>query len=190
MARQRRNGVLRPIAIYGLLLELYPRAYLRRHREELLQNFQDLERDLPSRAALWCFIAKDLARSLRSELSRTLYGQTAIRFGILSLMLAAVHGHPGRHEQAAWMFCCGYALGWFAGWFGRHWWTSSSGGSPGFVRSFSGQAAMLAGAIITVLAAAQLFPDLQERLVLAFCYAAAIAWLSGWWSNRRMGFLH
>jgi hypothetical protein len=49
----RRSGSL---AIYRLLLELYPRAYLR-HREELLQNFQDLEQEVPSKAELWSFIA-------------------------------------------------------------------------------------------------------------------------------------
>ena len=169
-----------------MLVDLYPRAYLQRHREELLQNFQDLERELPSRVALWRLIARDLAMSLWSEFVRTLWGQTAVRFAILSLMLG-IASRLGRLEQsAAWTFCLGYALGWFAGWFGRHWRMRSSGESPAFARSFSGQAAMLAGAIIIVLATAKLFPGVQERLVLAFCYAAALAWLSGWWVNYRM----
>jgi hypothetical protein len=81
--------------IYGLLLQLYPRTYLQRHREELLQNFQDLEQELPSRVAVWWFIARDLAVSLRSELSRTFWGQTAIVFTLLSLLLAVAHLHPG-----------------------------------------------------------------------------------------------
>lgn len=183
MAHVRQGGASRGLAIYGLLLELYPRAYLRRHREELLQNFQDLEQALPSRTELWCLIAKDLAISLRSELSRTLAGQTTIRFAILSLMLVLVHRYPGR-EQAAWTFCVGYAPGWFTGWFGWRWRISSCSGPPGFVRSFRGQAVMLVGAITMVLAGT-LFADFEKRLVFAFCYGAAIAWFAGWWVNHR-----
>jgi hypothetical protein len=95
MAHEREKGASRGLVIYGLLLWLYPHAYLRRHREELLQNFRDLERELPAKTALWCLIAKDLFISLGSELSRTLAGQTAIRFAILSLMLVIVHRVPG-----------------------------------------------------------------------------------------------
>ena len=73
MEQGQENGPSRGRAIYGLLLELYPRAFLRRHREQLLQNFQDLERDLPSKAALWCLIARDLIVSLRAEFVRTLW---------------------------------------------------------------------------------------------------------------------
>lgn len=186
MGEGREEGPSRSLAVYGLLLELYPRAYLRRHREELLQNFQDLEREFPSKAALWRLIGKDLAVSLRAELVRTFLGQTTIRFGILSLMLLIVGRHAGLSEQAAWIFCFGYALGWLGGWLGRSWRTRSSRGSPGFIRSFSGQAAVLVGAITIVLATAKLFPGLQERLVIAFCYAAVLAWLSGWWANHRL----
>jgi hypothetical protein len=184
MGRERKNGGSRGLVIYTLLLQLYPPAYLRRHRAELLQNFQDLERAMPSRVALWLFIARDLAVSLGSELTRTLWGQTTIRFAILALMLAMVHRHAGQREQSAWTFCCGYAFGWFTGWFGWDWRMSASGGSPlGFVRSFRGQAAMLLGAIAIVLTAGTYFPDLQKRLVFASCYGAAIAWLAGWWTQ-------
>lgn len=183
MAHGRRHGTSRDLAIYALLLQLYPRAYRRRHRAELLQNFQDLEREFASKAALWRFIARDLAVSLRHQLTRTLWGQTAIRFAILSLMLALVHGYPRRDEHAVWTFCCGYALGWFAGWFGRQWRLSSSGGPPAFVRSFGGQAALLVCALTALLAAARLFPDLQERFVFACCYGTALAWFSGWQGN-------
>lgn len=180
----RGGGPSRGLAIYGLLLELYPRTYLRRHRDELLQNFQDLERDLPSRAALWRLIARDLIVSLRSELLRTLWGQTAVRCAILCLMVVIASRYPER-QSAIWAFCFGYVPGWFTGWFGRQWRLTAGSGSPGFVRSFSGQAAMLAGAIAIVLAVAQRFLDLQGRLVLAFSYAVALAWFSGWWSNYR-----
>ena len=184
MAREPEKGASRPLALYGLLLELYPRAYLRRHREELLQNFQDLERELPSRELLWRFIAKDLIVSLWSEFKRTLWGQSTIVFAILSLMLAVARGYPGR-EHSIWSFCLGYTLGWFAGWLGCDWRMDASSGPPGFGRSFPGQAAMLVGAMTMVLAAASFFPNLQERLVFAFCYATTIAWASGWWRNYR-----
>ena len=99
-------------------------------------------------------------------------------------MLAIVSRYPER-QSAAWTFCCGYALGWFAGWFSRQWRMRAGSESPGFVRSFSAQAAMLVAALTIVLAVAERFPGLQERLVLAFCYAAALAWFSGWWGNYR-----
>jgi hypothetical protein len=184
MAEGRKAGAVHGLAVYGLLLQLYPRAYLQRHREELLQNFQDLERTLPSRSELWRLIAKDLSVSLWSELKHTLWGQTAIRFAILGLMLVIAHRYPG-HEESVRTFCLGYALGWFAGWFGRQWRQSSRIGSRRLVGSFGGQAATLVGAITVALAAARLFPDLHERLVFASCYGAVIAWPAGWWVNYR-----
>ncbi|HEV2134283.1 MAG TPA: hypothetical protein VGR47_08465 [Terracidiphilus sp.] len=69
--------------------------------------------------------------------------------------------------------------------FGRDWRMSSSSRLPSFVRSFRGQVAMLLGAITSVLATTALFPHLQERLVLACCYGAALAWFSAWWKNYR-----
>jgi hypothetical protein len=173
------------LAVYRLLLELYPSAYLQRHREELLQNFEDLEQELPSQAALWCFIAKDLVISLRSEFVPTLCGQTTIVFTILSLMLAIAHRHSGKHEPFLWSCFFGYALGWFAGWFGRDWRMSSSSRLPGSVRSFRGQAAILLCVITIVLATAKLFPDIPERLVLASCYGTALAWVTGWSKNKK-----
>jgi hypothetical protein len=185
MPQQEQCGRSRSLVIYGLLLELDPRTYVRRHREELLQNFQDLEQDLPSKAALWCFIAKDLAASLRSEFIRTFWGQTTIVFTVLGLMLAIAHRFSGKQEPYLWSCVFGYALGWFAGWFGWNWRMSSSSRSLSFVRSFPGQAAMLVCAITIVLATAKLFADLHERLVLASCYGAALAWITGWCKNSR-----
>ena len=37
--------------------------------------------------------------------------------------------------------------------------------------------------LTVALAVARLFPDLQERLVLASCYGTALAWFSGWQGN-------
>lgn len=194
MAHGRENGPSRGLAVYGLLLELYPRAYLRRHREELLQNFRDLEQELPSKTALWCLIAKDLAISLKSQFVRTLVVQTTIRFAILSLVLVIVSRYGVQREQSAWALCVGYGPGWFAGWLGRSWRLKWSSASRGFAGSFSGQAAMLAGTITIVLATARLVADLPERLVLAFCYGVVLAWVSGWWGNyqtrRTLGAAH
>ncbi|MDR3571985.1 MAG: hypothetical protein P4L81_07440 [Candidatus Pacebacteria bacterium] len=53
--------------LYETLLWLYPASYRRAHREELLQNFEDLERDAGSSVVLWTFIASDLISSLSTE---------------------------------------------------------------------------------------------------------------------------
>jgi hypothetical protein len=184
MPQQGQCGRSRSLAIYGLLLEFYSHAYLRRHREELLQNFQDLEQELPSKATLWCFIAKDLAISLRSEVIRTFWGQTAMAFTVLSVILAIAHRHPGRHEPYIWSFCFGYAPGWLAGWFGLTWRMSSRSRSPSFVRSFRGQAAMFLFAITITLATATLFPGVHEGFLVAACYGAAHGWITGWGKNK------
>jgi hypothetical protein len=60
-ARQKESQSLR---LYARLLELYPPAFLQRHRAEMLQNFADLENAASSKAALWLLIGKDLAMSL------------------------------------------------------------------------------------------------------------------------------
>jgi hypothetical protein len=38
MAQADQSGKSRSLAIYRLLLELYPRSHLRQHRAEMLQN--------------------------------------------------------------------------------------------------------------------------------------------------------
>lgn len=70
------NGMSRSLAMYGLLLELYPREYLRQHRAEMLQNFEDFERTSSSKAALWLFMGKDLVISLMSHYTNSFWGQT------------------------------------------------------------------------------------------------------------------
>lgn len=175
----------RSLVIYRLLLELYPRTYLQRHREELLQNFQDIEQALPSKAALWCFITKDLIFSLRSEFIRTFWVQTTMAFTILGVIVAIAHRHPGKHEPYIWSCCFGYVLGWFAGWFGWNWSMSSNSRSPIFIRSFRGQAAMLLAVITIVLVTSNHFPELRQGLVVAACYGTALAWITGWGKNKR-----
>lgn len=184
MPRQLQHARSRSLAIYEWLLGVYPRAYLRRHRQELLQNFQDMEQEFPSKAALWSFVVRDLIVSLHSEVMQTFWGQTTIVFTILSLILAVAHRHPGKHEPYIWSFCFGYTPGWIAGWFGWTWRMSSCSRYPNFVRSFRGQAAMFLCAITVMLATATLFPGLHERFLIAACYGAAHGWITGWGKNK------
>ena len=44
------------MAVYALLLELYAPEFLAQHREEMLQNFEDLENASTSKAAVWLLI--------------------------------------------------------------------------------------------------------------------------------------
>jgi hypothetical protein len=60
-ARRKESWSLR---LYARLLELYPPAFLQRHRAEMLQNFADLEDASASKTALWLLIGKDLTMSL------------------------------------------------------------------------------------------------------------------------------
>jgi hypothetical protein len=64
MARSARRKESRSLRLYARLLELYPPAFLQRHRAEMLQNFADLEDAAASKAALWLLIGKDLTMSL------------------------------------------------------------------------------------------------------------------------------
>lgn len=52
---------------YERLILLYPPAYLRRHRAELLQNFTDLQRDSGSRQHFFTLIITDFLTSLTEE---------------------------------------------------------------------------------------------------------------------------
>lgn len=188
MAHNEQNGASRSLAIYGLLLELYPRPYLHQHRAEMLQNFQDLETTTLSKSALWLFIGRDLAVSLRSQFTKTLWGQTAIVFMVLALLLVHRERHPGLHEHRLWGFCYGYALGWFAGWFGKRWQSSPVSRVPNAIRSFSGQAAIIL--VIPVLAkgAAAFFPGIEESFIWALSFGSVLGWIAGWvgyrWQTR------
>ena len=64
MTRPAPHKASRSLRLYARLLELYPPAFLQRHRAEMLQNFADLEDAAASKTALWLLIGKDLTMSL------------------------------------------------------------------------------------------------------------------------------
>ena len=67
MTRPERQNEFRSLRLYARLLELYPPAFLQRHRAEMLQNFADLEDAAASKTALWLLLGKDLTMSLTSH---------------------------------------------------------------------------------------------------------------------------
>jgi hypothetical protein len=66
------------IRLYARLLELYPPAFLQRHRAEMLQNFSDLEGAASSKGALWLFTGRDLSMSLTSHFFASRLGKYVI----------------------------------------------------------------------------------------------------------------
>jgi hypothetical protein len=178
-----RTTTSRSLAIYGLLLELYPRAYLRQHRAEMLQNFADLELASRSKAALWLFIGKDLALSLRAHFTQTFWGQTAIVLIFLATLLAAAELHPGQRERSIWGFCCGYVSGWFAGWLGKCWRVRPH--IPAHARSLPGKAVILS-ALLLVFVVARGYNSPQEHFVQALCYGAWLGWIAAWVGGRSL----
>jgi hypothetical protein len=184
MARAAQNGTSRSLAIYRLFLELYPDPYLQRHRAEMLQNFQDLERASPSKAELWLLLAKDLAVSLPSQFVKTLWGQTAIVVIVLAVLLEYAERYVAAREHRIEGFCCGYILGWFAGWFGERWKASSVGRFPSGIRSLPAQAMI----VLSVIAVARLCFAGQIHVIGALSYGFMLAWFAGWigirWQTR------
>ncbi len=186
MAHIEQNGMSRSLAMYGLLLKLYPRPYLEQHRAEMLQNFQDLEQASPSKAALWLFIGKDLLASLQSQFTRTLWGQTAMVVSVLAIVLvyAEYHAVARRHPTEA---CCfGYILGWFSGWLGQQWQASSISRAPSYIRSLPAQAMIVVSVLGFVIAVAGVGPRTPSHVVVwALCYGFLLAWGPGWLGSRR-----
>jgi hypothetical protein len=83
-ARQKESRSLR---LYARLLELYPPAFLQRHRAEMLQNFADLEDATESQAKLWLLIGKDLTMSLISHLLASRLGGYVIAVLVTWMLL-------------------------------------------------------------------------------------------------------
>lgn len=186
MARTEQNGASRSLAIYGLLLELYPRPYLQRHRAEMLQNFEDLEQDSLSKPALWLLIGRDLVVSLRSHFTRTLWGQAAMVVLVLAIVLVYTEHHAVARRHPTEACCFGYILGWFTGWFGRQWQASSISRAPSYIRSLPAQAMIVVSALGLVIAVAGVGSRTQSHVIIwALCYGFLLAWGSGWLGSRR-----
>jgi hypothetical protein len=186
MAHIEQNGTSRSQAIYGLLLELYPRPYLERHRAEMLQNFQDLEQASPSKSALWLFVGKDLLVSLQSQFTRTLWGQTSMVVLVLAIVLVYAEHHAVARQHPTEACCIGYSLGWFAGWFGQQWQASSISRAPSYIRSFPAQSMIVVSALGLVIAIAGVGSHTQNHVIIwTFCYGVLLAWGPGWLGSRR-----
>jgi len=100
--RQKESWSLR---LYAWLLELYPPAFLQRHRAEMLQNFADLEDAAPSKAKLWVLIGKDLTMSLILQFFGSRLGRYVISVLVVWILIFTVGylrggstpGHPVLH---------------------------------------------------------------------------------------------
>ena len=80
----------RSLRLYASLLELYPPSFLQRHREEMLQNFADLENAAESKAKLWLLIGKDLAMSLISHFFESRLGNYVIAVLVAWILLFVI----------------------------------------------------------------------------------------------------
>ena len=92
MTRPEQRKPSRSLRLYARLLELYPPAFLQQHREEMLQNFDDLEAAGTSKAALWLLIGKDLTMSLVSQFFASQLGGYVIAV-LVTWMLIFVIGY-------------------------------------------------------------------------------------------------
>jgi hypothetical protein len=170
--------------MYGLLLNLYPQEYLRRHRAEMLQNLEDFECTSSSKAELWLFLGKDLAVSLRSQFARALWGQTAIVVIVLAILLVYTERHAVARQHPVEGFCCGYILGWFAGWFGELCQASSGSRVHNGISSLPSQATIVVSVLVLVIAISRVASGAQNHVIWALCYGFLLAWIAGWIGNR------
>jgi hypothetical protein len=105
MTRPARQKESRSLRLYARLLELYPPAFLQRHRAEMLQNFADLEDAAASIVTLWLLIGKDLTMSLVSHFFASRLGGYVIAVLVTWILLFAIGyffygptpGHPALH---------------------------------------------------------------------------------------------
>ncbi len=111
MTRPPRQQESRSLRLYAWLLELYPPAFLQRHRVEMLQNFADLEDAAASKAALWLLIGKDLTMSLISHFLASRLGRYVIGVLVAWMLLFTIGyfrygstpGHPVLHVFAGFL---------------------------------------------------------------------------------------
>jgi len=92
MTRPEQHTPSRSLRVYARLLNLYPPAFLQQHRDEMLQNFADLEEAATSKAALWLLIGKDLTMSLVSQFFASQLGGYVIAV-LVTWMLIFVIGY-------------------------------------------------------------------------------------------------
>jgi hypothetical protein len=85
--RQKESWSLR---FYAWLLELYPPAFLQRHRAEMLQTFADLEDAAPSKTKLWLLIGKDLTMSLILQFFGSRLGRYVISVLVVWIVIFTV----------------------------------------------------------------------------------------------------
>jgi hypothetical protein len=111
MTRSARQKESRSLRLYARLLELYPPAFLQRHRAEMLQNFADLEDATASKAALWLLIGKDLTMSLVSHFFASPLGRYVIAVFVAWILLFVIGyffygptpGRPALHAFAGFL---------------------------------------------------------------------------------------
>jgi hypothetical protein len=81
----------RSSGFYERLISLYPSSYLAKHREELLQNYEDLERDIGSKRLFWAFIIGDFIKSIFHEYMNYIKKHRWAQFAaVVVVLLAAV----------------------------------------------------------------------------------------------------
>jgi hypothetical protein len=111
MTRSAQEKVSRSLRLYERLLELYPPAFLQRHRAEMLQNFADLESAAETKAKLWLLIGKDLAMSLIAHFFESRLGHYVIAVLFTWLLLFVIGyffhgptpGYPALHAFAGFL---------------------------------------------------------------------------------------
>ena len=111
MTHRARQKESRSLRLYAWLLELYPPAFLQRHRAEMLQNFADFEQAAASKAALWLLIGKDLTMSLMSLFFASRLGRYVIGVLVAWMLLFTIGyfrygstpGHPAVHVFAGFL---------------------------------------------------------------------------------------
>ena len=105
MRRPARQNEPRSLRLYARLIDLYPSAFLERHRAEMLQNFADLEDAAASKPGLWLMIGKDLTLSLVSHFFASRLGHYVIAVVVAWMLFFVVGyfrygstpGHPALH---------------------------------------------------------------------------------------------
>lgn len=184
MPRFDRPGTSRSSTVYGLLLNLYPREYLRHHRAEMLQNFEDFEHASSSRIGLWLFVGKDLALSVITHFAKSRWGQSVIVVAVLIALLAAVGHRPDHHERTAWGFCGGYLLGWYSGWWRKERQLRLDKPFSRYSKSFLVDVGIICFALVMLLILSPNFFTIHEHAIWALCYGYMIAVPAGWLGKR------